>query len=56
MIAEFLDEHREIRLFKTRLETNGEKFFSENKKKMIEFFDNMEFTVTKKLRTNVTQN
>jgi len=56
MIAEFLEEHREIRLYKTRLETKGEEFFSENKKKMLEFFDNMEMTVTKKLRTNVAQN
>ena len=56
MIEEFLDEHREIRLYKTRLETKGDQFLTENKKKMLEFFDNMEITVTKKLRTNVTQN
>ena len=56
MISEFLEEHREIRLYKTRLETKGSDFFSENKKKMLEFFDSMEFTVTKKLRTNVAQN
>ena len=56
MIDEFLEEHREIRLFKIRLEDKGEDYLIDNKKKMLEFFETIEIKVTKKLRANVAQN
>ena len=56
MIDEFLDEHREIRLFKIRLDDKGKDYLIDNKKKMLELFENMEITITKKLRANVPQN
>ena len=56
MIEEFLEEHRDIRLYKVRLQDRGEDFLIDNKRKMLEFFDNIEIRVTKKLRTNITQN
>ena len=56
MIEEFLDEHREIRLLKIRLDDKGKDYLIENKKKMLELFETIEIKVTKKLRTNVTQN
>ena len=56
MIEEFLDEHREIRLFKIRLDDKGKDYLIDNKKKMLELFENMEITGTKKLRANVPQN
>ena len=56
MIEEFLEEHREIRLYKIRLNDKGKDFVIDNKKKMLEFFENLEIKVTKKLRTSVPQN
>ena len=56
MIEEFLDEHREIRLYKVRLNDKGADFIIDNKKKMLEFLENLEIKVTKKLRTSVPQN
>ena len=56
MIEEFLDEHREIRLFKIRLDDKGKDYLIDNKKKMIELFETIEIKVTKKLRANVAQN
>ena len=56
MIDEFLEEHREIRLFKIRLDDKGVDYLIDNKKKMIEFFETIEIQVTKKLRASVTQN
>jgi len=56
MIDEFLEEHREIRLFKIRLEDKGEDYLIDNKRKMLEFFETIEIQITKKLRANVTQN
>ena len=56
MIDEFLEEHREIRLFKIRLEDKGVDYLIDNKKKMLEFFETIEIQVTKKLRANVAQN
>ena len=37
-------------------EDRGVDFLIDNKRKMLEFFDNIEIRVTKKLRTNITQN
>jgi hypothetical protein len=56
MIEEFLEEHREIRLYKVRLNDKGVDFVIDNKRKMLEFFENLEIKVTKKLRTSVPQN
>jgi len=56
MIDEFLEEHREIRLYKIRLEDKGIDYLIDNKKKMLELFEKIEMQVTKKLRANVTQN
>ena len=56
MIDDFLEEHREVRLFKIRLKDKGIDFLQDNQKKMLAMFDNMEITVTKKLRSNLTTN
>ena len=53
MIELFFDEHREIRLWKVRLDDKGEEYLKENKEKMIVLFDNIETTITKKLRNEI---
>ena len=53
MIEIFFDEHREIRLWKVRLDDKGEEYLVENKEKMIVLFDNIETTITKKLRNEI---
>jgi tetratricopeptide (TPR) repeat protein len=53
MIESFFDEHREIRLWKIRLKDRGADYIVENKEKMLELFDNIEVTVTKKLRNEI---
>jgi len=53
MIENFFDEHREIRLWKIRLKDRGENYLIENKDKMLELFDHIEITVTKKLRSEI---
>lgn len=54
MIENFFDEHREIRLWKIRLKDRGADYFTDNKEKMIILFDNIEGTVTKKLRDQIS--
>jgi len=56
MIDSFLEEHREVRLFKIRLKDKGIDFLRDNKKKMLSMFENMEMAVTKKLRSDLTTN
>ena len=56
MIDEFLEEHREIRLFKIRLKDKGLDFLLDNKKKILALLDDMEVSVTKKLRSNLARN
>jgi len=56
MIDDFLEEHREVRLFKIRLKDKGIDFLQDNQKKMLAMFDNMEMAVTKKLRSDLTTN
>jgi len=56
MIDIFLEEHREVRLFKIRLKDKGIDFLRDNKKKMLSMFENMEMAVTKKLRSDLTSN
>ena len=53
MIANFFDEHREIRLWKIRLKDRGVDYIIDNKEKMLDLFDNVESTITKKLREEV---
>lgn len=53
MIDRFLEEHREIRLWKIRLKDRGVDYLVENKQKMLELFENIEMTVTKNLRSYV---
>ncbi|MDD9809023.1 MAG: tetratricopeptide repeat protein [Thaumarchaeota archaeon] len=50
MIENFLEEHREIRLWKVRLSDGSGDFLRDNKKKMITLFENIEASVTKDLR------
>jgi len=53
MIENFFEEHREIRLWKIRLKDRGEDYIIENKEKMLELLDNIEVTITKKLRDEI---
>lgn len=53
MIEQFLEEHREIRLYKVRLEDKGLEYLKENKEKILTLFDNLEATITKKLRGQI---
>ena len=55
MIDEYLEEHREVRLFKIRLKDKGLNFLKDNKKKILSMFDNMEISVTKKLRSDLAE-
>ena len=54
MIEQFFEEHREIRLWKIRLKDRGVDYLIENKDKMLNLFDNIEVTVTKKLRNEIS--
>ena len=56
MIDDFLEEHREIRLFKIRLKDKGLDFLLDNKKKILALFDDMEVSVMKKLRSDLARN
>jgi len=56
MIEDYLEEHREIRLIKIRLKDKGLDFLQDNKKKMLVMFENMEVSVTKKLRNDLAKN
>ncbi len=53
MIEMFLEEHRDIRLWKIRLKDRGVDYLVENKEKMQTLFDNIEVTITKKLRSEI---
>jgi len=53
MIENFLDEHREIRLWTIRLKDRGEDYLIDNKEKMLVLFDNIEVSITKKLRNEI---
>jgi len=54
MIENFFEEHREIRLWKIRLKDRGQDYLIENKEKMLVLFNNIEGTVTKKLRNEIS--
>ena len=53
MIENFFDEHREIRLWKIRLKDRGGDYLIENQEKMLVLLDNIEVTITKKLRNEI---
>jgi len=55
MIEEFFEEHREIRLWKIRLKDRGIDYLQEHKQIMLDTFDNIEATVTQKLRYEVAR-
>lgn len=54
MIEKFFDEHREIRLWSIRLKDRGDDYLINNKDKMLVLFDNIEVTITKKLRNEIS--
>lgn len=54
MIEQFFDVHREIRLWKVRLNDRGVTYLRDNKKKMLTIFDNLEGAVTKQLRSEIS--
>ena len=54
MIENFFDEHREIRLWKIRLKDRGKDYLIDNKEKMLVLFENVEVTITKKLRNEIS--
>ena len=56
MIEQFFEVHREIRLWKIRLKDRGIDYLKDNKQKMLDAFDNVEASVTQKLRNEVAQN
>ena len=54
MIEQFFEEHREVRLWKIRLKDRGLAYLQENKQKMLNVFDNIEVSITKQLRNEIT--
>ena len=54
MIENFFEQHREIRLWKIRLKDRGDDYIVENKEKMLLLFENIEVTITKKLRNEIS--
>jgi hypothetical protein len=55
MIEQFFEEHREIRLWKIRLKDRGVDYLKEHKQIMLDTFDNVEATITQKLRYEVAR-
>jgi uncharacterized membrane protein len=53
MIENFFEAHREIRLWKIRLKDRGVDYMIDNKDKMMEVLENVEVTITKKLRDEI---
>jgi tetratricopeptide (TPR) repeat protein len=54
MIETFFDEHREIRLWKIRLKDRGVDYLIDNKEKMLILLENVDGTVTQKLRSQIS--
>ncbi len=50
MIEQFFEEHRDIRLWKVRLDHRGRDYLLEHKERMLNILDNVGVTVTKKMR------
>ena len=53
MIELFFEEHREIRLWKVRIEDRGLEYLQENKQKMLKTIENIEVAITKQLRNEI---
>jgi tetratricopeptide (TPR) repeat protein len=53
MIEMFMEEHREIRLWQIRLKDRGADYLVDNKDRMLTLFDNIEVTITKKLKNEI---
>ncbi|MDA7952231.1 MAG: tetratricopeptide repeat protein [Nitrosopumilus sp.] len=53
MIDGFLDEHREIRLWKARLKEGGTGYLEENAEKMLVLLGNVEAAITKRIRSEM---
>ncbi len=54
MIEQFFEEHREIRLWTVRLTERGLDYLQENKEKMLNLLENIETSVTKQLRNEIS--
>jgi len=54
MIEQFFEEHREIRLWRIRLNDRGVDYLRDHKQTMLTMFDNVEATVTKQLRNEAS--
>ena len=52
MIEQFFEEHRDIRLWKVRLDHRGQNYLLAHKERMLAVLDNVGASVTKKLRDN----
>ena len=50
MIEQFFEEHRDIRLWKVRLDHRGRDYLLEHKGRMLSVLDNIGITVTRKMR------
>lgn len=55
MIEQFFEEHRDIRLWKVRLEHRGRDYLLEHKERMLNILENIGVTVTKKLRDDAAE-
>lgn len=51
MIEQFFDEHRDIRLWRARLDHRGRDYLIENKDRMLNVLENVGASVTKKMRS-----
>ncbi len=50
MIEQFFEEHRDIRLWKVRLEHRGKEYLMEHKERMLTVLDNINVSITRKIR------
>ena len=50
MIEQFFEEHRDIRLWKVRMEHRGQEYLLEHKERILSTLDNISVTVTRRLR------
>ena len=51
MIEQFFEEHRDIRLWKVRLDHRGRNYLLEHKERMLNMLENISTSVTKKIRS-----
>ena len=53
MIEQFFEEHRDMRLWKVRLDHRGQDYLISHKERMLVVLDNVGASVTKKLRDSM---